>query len=66
MELTINDEIMKDALREVLVEMILDKKEVFYEVILEALEEVALANAIAEGRQNKFVSEKDIMAILED
>ena len=32
---------------------------------MEALEEIALANAIKEGRQNNFVNEDKIFALLE-
>ena len=64
MQLTINDEKTKELLTEVLVEMIQQKREVFYEIILEALEDVGLANAIVEGRQNKFVSEDKIIDII--
>lgn len=66
MELTISDEKTKELLTEVLVEMIQQKREVFYEILVEALEDVGLANAIAAGRQNDFVGEDKIMSILED
>jgi hypothetical protein len=36
------------------------------EIILEAIEEIGLANAIHEGRQNQFVSEESILAIIEE
>jgi hypothetical protein len=65
MELTINDAHTKALLTEVMVEMIQTKREVFYEIILEALEEVGLANAIIEGRKNDFVSEEQIFSILD-
>ncbi len=65
MELTISDEKTKELLTEVLVEMIKEKREVFREIVLEAIEEVGLANAIAEGRQGKFVREEEIMSALE-
>lgn len=65
MQLTINDEKTKELLTEVLVEMLQQKREVFYEIVVEALEDVGLANAIVEGRQDKFVSEDKIMSILE-
>lgn len=65
MELTISDEKTKELLTEVLVEMIQQKREVFYEIILEALEDIGLANAIAEGRRDEFVGEDKIMSILE-
>ncbi len=65
MELTISDEKTKELLTEVLVEMIQQKREVFQEIFLEALEEVGLGNAIAEGRENDFVSENEILNVLE-
>ena len=55
MELSINDEKMRDILKEILIEMIQEKRELFYEIIVEAIEEVALANATTEGRKDDFV-----------
>lgn len=66
MELIISDEKTKELLTEVITEMIKQKREIFYEIILEALEEVGLANAIIEGRKDEFVSEERIINILED
>ncbi len=65
MELTINDEKIKELMRETFIEMVRENREGFYELILEALEEVGLAAAIKEGRKNKFVSEDRILKILE-
>lgn len=55
MELSINDEKMRDVLKEILIEMIQEKRELFYEIIVEAIEEVAFANAITEGRKDDFI-----------
>ena len=65
MELAIKDEKVKELIQEVIIEMVKEKKNVFYEIMSEALEEVALANAIRKGRKNKFVSEDRILEILE-
>ena len=65
MELSINDEKMRDILKEILIEMIQEKRDLFYEIIVEAIEEVALANAITEGRKDDFVSEDRILGMLE-
>ncbi len=65
MELTIVDETLKPLLEEVLIKMIREKRDVFYDIFMEALEDIALGNAIQEGRQNHFVSEERIFAILE-
>ena len=64
MELTINDEQMKIALKDAIIEMINEKRELFYEIMLEAIEDAALANAISEGRQNNFVGEDKILELL--
>ncbi len=65
MELTINDDKMKELLAEVISEMLVKKRGVFHEIILEAMEEIGLANAVAEGRRNDFVDENIIFDILE-
>lgn len=66
MELSISDEKTKELLTEVIVELLKTKRDVLYDVVLEALEEVGLANAIAEGRKNKFVAEDEIFSLLDD
>ncbi|MEA5536378.1 hypothetical protein [Crocosphaera sp. XPORK-15E] len=65
MESIINEEKTKELLTEILIEMMQSKREIFYEIVLEALEEIGLANAITEGRQNEFVSEEEIFSILD-
>lgn len=65
MELVISDEKFKELIKEILVEMIKEKRDLFYELVLEAIEEVGLAKAIIEGREDNFVSEDRILAILE-
>jgi hypothetical protein len=65
MESTINEQKTKELLTEILIEMMQTKRELFYEIVLEALEEIGLANAITEGRSNEFVPEEEIFAILD-
>lgn len=62
--MSLNDVRTKELLTEVMVDLIKNKREVLHEIMLEALEEVGLANAIMEGRQNDFVSEDEIFSIL--
>lgn len=66
MELTLSDTQTKILLKEILIELFKEKREFFMEIVLEALEEIGLANAIHEGRQNEFVSEESILAIIEE
>ena len=56
---------MKVMMKEVLSEMIMQKKDVFYGIVLEALEEVGLAKAIDVGRKNEFVEEDSIFGLLD-
>ncbi len=65
MELSISDEKTKELLTEVVLELLMKKRNVLYDVVLEALEEVRLANAIVEGRQNEFVSEEEVFSIFD-
>jgi hypothetical protein len=65
MELTIDETHARKLLKEVVVELINERQEMFLEVIMEAMEEIGLAQAIRDGRQNEFVSEEEINAILE-
>jgi len=59
MQLTLDDAKTKELLTEVLVELMQQKRSVFYELILDALEEVGLANAILEGKDTEFVEESE-------
>jgi len=64
MEVTISEKQVKEVLKEVLIELLEEKRDLFFEVMLEAMEEIGLANAIREGRQDEFVSEDQVLAIL--
>ncbi len=66
MSVTVLDrEQTKDLLRHVLIELLEERKPEFQELFIEALEDVALANAIREGRRDEFVSEDEIQTALE-
>lgn len=64
MELTPNEEQARSLLKEVMLELLQEKRDWFFEIVVEALEEIGLANAIQAGRQNEFVDEQQIMALL--
>lgn len=65
MQLTVSDEKMKELMKEIITELISEKRELFYELIVDAIEDVGLARAIEEGRCDDFVSQDQIMRILE-
>ncbi|MCW5206640.1 hypothetical protein VU08_06895 [Desulfobulbus sp. F5] len=65
MELSISDDKTKELLTEVMIELLRTKRDLIRDILMEALEEVGLANAIAEGRTNEFVSEEEVFTLLE-
>jgi len=64
MELTISEEQAKVLLKKVFSELLEEKRDLFTAIMMDAIEEIGLANAIREGRQNEFVSEDQILSIL--
>ncbi|RME76086.1 MAG: hypothetical protein D6784_06615 [Chloroflexi bacterium] len=56
----------KELLKQAIVELLQEQRDLFYEVLLEAIEEVGLANAIREGKETGFVDEKEILALLDE
>lgn len=65
MQVLLSDEKTREMLTEILIDLIKSRKELFTEIFQAALEEIGLANAIAEGRKNEFVSEENIFALLD-
>lgn len=55
----------KEMIKASLVEIMTENKEFFKEILSEIIEDAGMVNAIQKGRKNKFVDEKNIMAILE-
>jgi len=66
MKITFNDAKTKALLKEVVIELMQSKRYLFHEIMIEALEEIALANAIKKGRKNDFVDEDKIFMLLTD
>ena len=64
MELNVSEEKTKLILKEVFSELLEEKRDLFTAIMLDAIEEIGLANAIREGRQDEFVSEDQVLAIL--
>jgi len=65
MKIVVSDEKIKEFIKESIIEMIKEKRNEFYQIVLEAIKEEGLAMAITEGRKNKFVSEDKIRNVLE-
>ena len=59
-----SEEKTKALLKQVFSELLEEKRDLFTEIMMDAIEEIGLANAIRAGRQGEFVSEDDILSIL--
>jgi hypothetical protein len=64
MELTIDKSETKQLLKEVVLELVQERRELFLEIMLEAIEEAGLIEAIQEGRQDDYVEEEEIRMLL--
>jgi len=65
MQTSVDDEKLKQLLKEAFIEAIEEKRNVFYELIVDALEDIAMVRAIREGEQSKTVAKQDVFSILE-
>jgi hypothetical protein len=57
---------LKDLLKTAIVEILQEQKEVFTEIIVEAMEDIALAKAIEEGEDTEPVSREAIFKVLQE
>lgn len=65
MEKLLSPKDLKPLIKETLTEMIRDNNDDIRELITEAIEDIAMSNAVKEGRKNDYVSEKMIFKILD-
>ncbi len=56
---------LKQVFKEALVEMLEEKQNIFYEMIVDAMEDIALSRAIQEGQNTGTATKKEIFNILE-
>jgi len=56
---------LKDLVKEALVEALEQQRSQLYDVVTEALEDIAMARAIREGDRGDFVSREEVFSILE-
>lgn len=65
MKTLLKNKISEKAIEKAFEKILIEKKEVFYDVFLEALEDHALGKAMQEGSNSKRVSRKKIFGILD-
>ena len=65
MQTQLDESRLKQILKEALIEAIEEKKDVFHELIVEAIEDIGMIHAIREGQNTETVSKQEIFDILE-
>lgn len=63
--LSIEENQVRELLKELLLELIETRRDVFQDILLEAVEDAGLLEAIKEGEGSESVGRDEIMAILE-
>ncbi|HEX9732338.1 MAG TPA: hypothetical protein VGG06_10165 [Thermoanaerobaculia bacterium] len=56
---------LREVVKQAVVEALVQHKELVYEAVSEALEDIAMAKAIHEGDRSDFVSREGVFEILE-
>ena len=65
MQTLIDDGKLKQLLKEAFIEAIEEKKNIFHDLIVDAVEDIAIVRAIQEGENTETVSKEEIFNILE-
>ena len=59
-----DDQHIKDLFKEALLELLQERRDLFSDILIEAIEDAGLVNAIREGEASYKVSKKEVMDIL--
>ncbi len=65
MKLSVSDEKMKELMKEAIVELIQEKNDLLFAVILEVIEEIGLVKAIKEGEKGENVDRETLFRVLD-
>ena len=57
---------LKEVFKQAFAELLQERRDLLYDVFIEVLEDIALANAIKEGEETEVVSRKQVFKILDD
>ena len=63
-EITLDETKLKELLKAAIFELLKEQKEVFSEILTEALEDIGMENAIKEGENTETVNREQIFKIL--
>ena len=62
---SLNEDRLKEVMKAAILEIFQERRELFQELIIEALEDLAMIKAIDEGKDSAPISRETIFAILE-
>ncbi len=62
--LTIDEGKIKQLMKEAVIESLQEQKSIFHDLIVEAIEDIALTNAIRQGADTESVNRKEVFNIL--
>ena len=65
METIIDDAKIKNLFKQAIIEAIEEKKDVVHDMLVDAMEDIAMIRAIQDGENSELVSKDDIFKILE-
>ncbi|TAG92386.1 MAG: hypothetical protein EAZ09_24340 [Oscillatoriales cyanobacterium] len=65
-EITLDETKLKELLKAAIFELLKEQKEVFSEILTEALEDIGMKNAIKEDENSETVSREQIFKILKE
>ncbi len=63
-EITLDETKIKELFKAAIVEVLQEQKEVFFDLLAEALEDLAIESAIKEGENTETVSREEIFKLL--
>jgi DNA polymerase III alpha subunit len=66
MEAQINQQQLKDLIKSALIEVLQERRDLLYEAVEEAIEDIALARAIQEGENAELVERDEVFKLFED
>jgi hypothetical protein len=63
--LSVEEQHVKDLLKQAILELLEERQDIFRQLVVEAIEDQALINAIKEGEATETASREEILQILE-
>lgn len=61
----LDENLLKDIVKQAMIELLDERKDLFYNLVAEVIEDAALVRAIREGETSTYVSRSNIFDLLE-